>query len=792
MAASTDCSLTCAGNATEYCGAGNRLTVYYTNSTTTSSSSTSTATSASSTLACPGSNGVTYNATSGASFLVECYIDHAGGDLTMTYATSLAGCINSCDSTTGCQAYSWVASTDGSSNPCYLKSSIGASNSNTGVWGGKLIATGSTTSSFATTTAASTTTSVTAVTTTTSATVSSSTDVSCPSSDGTYFTATDGRQFLIECYIDHAGGDLTMGYVTTLASCINLCDTTSGCQAYSWVATANGQNNPCYMKSSIGTGGANSGVWGGKLVAGSASSSTTSVKSSTTTTSAAASSTVSSTTTAATAAATATNPTCPSSDGNYFIATDGRRFLVECSVDHAGGDLTMGYVTSLAGCINLCDTTSGCQAFSWVASTSGASNPCYLKSSIGANNVNSGVWGGKLVAGSVSTSAAATTTTVAASSTVPVTSAASTTTTTAAASTGVLACPGSNGATYTASDGRTWLVECGIDHAGGDLTMQYATTLTGCIQLCDSTSGCVAYSWVSAANGQNGPCYMKSSVGASNSNSGVWGGKYLSGSAAASTNVVTSTAAGTATSATSNSAAASSSVATTSSTSSSAISSNIACPASDQIQYSLSSGQVALVECGIDHAGGDLTMVYATSLQLCINACASTSGCQAWSYVATQNGQTNPCYLKSSIGANNKNSGVWGGKFVSTATVTSSTASVTSSSRSTASSASSSSASSGSAFVSTTTSAASSSSSAASAAVAVAASVPACPASDGVTYTSSTGATFMVQCYDDHVGGDLSMAYATSLMGCINLCATTTGCQAYSFVSSVLSHITIS
>jgi len=74
-----------------------------------------------------------------------------------------------------------------------------------------------------------------------------------------------------------------------------------------------------------------------------------------------------------------------------------------------------------------------------------------------------------------------------------------------------LFCPASDGAVYTISSTR-WQVECGLDHAGGDMSApngQHASNLEACIQRCSARSGCVN---VACVNG-NGACYMKSVVG---------------------------------------------------------------------------------------------------------------------------------------------------------------------------------------------------------------------------------------------------------------------------------------
>jgi len=98
---------------------------------------------------------------SGSSFLLECGIDHAGGDLAMTYVSSFAGCIAACATTSGCVDVSL------SGNACYMKSTLGNALSASNIYGAKLI----TSTSTSTTASATATTSTVTATGTSTATV---------------------------------------------------------------------------------------------------------------------------------------------------------------------------------------------------------------------------------------------------------------------------------------------------------------------------------------------------------------------------------------------------------------------------------------------------------------------------------------------------------------------------------------------------------------------------------------------------------------------------------------------
>ena len=112
-----------------------------TSTTVSSKSSTTSAPPSSSSLSCPASNGQTYAASNGASFLVECDTDHVAGDMGMVYVKTYEECINECATTTGCVDVSL------SGAACYLKKTLGAALSDSGIRGAKLIVVGSSTGS---------------------------------------------------------------------------------------------------------------------------------------------------------------------------------------------------------------------------------------------------------------------------------------------------------------------------------------------------------------------------------------------------------------------------------------------------------------------------------------------------------------------------------------------------------------------------------------------------------------------------------------------------------------------
>lgn len=196
---------------------------------------------------------------------------------------------------------------------------------------------------------------------------------------------------------------------------------------------------------------------------------------------------------------------CPASN-NTMITSNGKNFTVECGIDRSGGDLTSLTVASFQDCIDACAQNSQC------VDVSLSGTACYLKSTLGVAVSNGGIWGAKLNSTSASSASPSPSTSTASpgsgiDASSAFVSAVSTTTWSTAASSTVLSCPGSNNSTYVSND-LSFLIECGIDHAGGDLKAVDANSLQQCIDACATQNGCVDVSFLGAA------CYMKSSVGA--------------------------------------------------------------------------------------------------------------------------------------------------------------------------------------------------------------------------------------------------------------------------------------
>lgn len=260
----------------------------------------------------------------------------------------------------------------------------------------------------------------------------------------------------------------------------------------------------------------------------------------------------------------------------------------------------MVYVESLRDCIDACDGWNGTQPCVDVSLSGSA---CYLKYVLGDYVPYEGLLGARL-----------------ASATTP---------------TPPISCPASNGANYTTTTNLTFAIECGVDFAGGDLVAQNVGStapngngdlwLQNCIEACGSTQGCVG------ASLSGSTCYMKSQLGTASNNSVITGIRLLS----PQSNVT-------------------------------ACDTNFpVCPACDGVILDSQDSDPTLqyqVQCGIDHAGGDLQGEDSVHTGLrgvrrfrnCIEDCAEEDECVGVSFLGDS------CYLKSTLGAISQNEAVWG------------------------------------------------------------------------------------------------------------------------------------
>ncbi|RMZ01282.1 hypothetical protein D0864_03495 [Hortaea werneckii] len=290
----------------------------------------------------------------------------------------------------------------------------------------------------------------------------------CPESNNTLFKSPNGAEFAIECGIDHAAGDIGMVYVRNLGECAVRCSETSGCVDVSLSGAA------CYLKSNLGPTSYNAAINGARLVSqpsATASLSVSSVQA----------------TTASVATPTSTRLSCPASNGTYYTASSGMVFVIDCDTDYPGGDMDSVKATSLEECIEACDDEVSCSAL--VLSGVG----CYQKYQANTPTRARGILAARLVDATTRDNTS-------------------------------LFCPANNGFIYTTENGQEFVIECFIDHPGGNLdvfemTGAGNTWFAQCIETCANYPGCLDVSLSGAA------CYLKSTLNAPTSADGIRGAR---------------------------------------------------------------------------------------------------------------------------------------------------------------------------------------------------------------------------------------------------------------------------
>lgn len=268
----------------------------------------------------------------------------------------------------------------------------------------------------------------------------------------------------------------------------------------------------CYLKSSVGAPLYNQ-VWGARLLLPPGATTT-----------------ITTSTSSAAATPTSTGLSCPASNGTIYHAPSGSDFIIECGIDRTGGDIYSYKALSFEQCIADCDSDTYCVD----VSLSGVA--CYAKGTIEPANSAPNILGARLLmpGEAASISAAATSSSAATSSTstvvVATTSAAAASSTASSSAAAVstillttstaifaaatsspaaalpspatepnyLRCPRDDNTIYTAQDGETVSIECGIDHPGGDLgSIEFDgntptdSWFTQCVEACAANVNCV-------------------------------------------------------------------------------------------------------------------------------------------------------------------------------------------------------------------------------------------------------------------------------------------------------------
>ncbi|KAI5199776.1 hypothetical protein E4T39_06075 [Aureobasidium subglaciale] len=559
----------------------------------------------------------------------------------------------------------------------------------------------------------------------------------CPATNGKNLADSNNVTYTIACSSDTSIGSYSSSQAAgSYFDCMIACDNaaSTGCVAFTYAGGVNGQGSgTCYLKNAQGTFTAS----GNNLVSGSRVSAVSPGSSTTVTTSSAS--------TSASSSSTASASLCPGTNGQAILSSNNATYTIACSSDtNIGSYSSVPAVNTYLECLSACDAaaSTGCVAFTYVGGTNGqGSGTCYLKNALGSAVPT----GNNFISGFLKKSAVSSSATV--SSTQSGSASASTTVSSSAtASASGSLCPSVDSHDITDSNGKTYTIKCSSDtNIGSFANGQAVNTYADCLASCDSTTGCVAFTYVGGSNGQgSGTCYLKNVLGSAVPAGDNLVSGFLKQSAANSSASSSSTG--------------SSAISSTVSSSATASASGSLCPAADK--QTVNGYTVA---CSSDtnigsYSSGQATTSYTDCMSLC-NA-ASSTGCVAFTYVGGQNGQgSGTCYLKNSMGSAVAAGGNLVSGFLNQSTVSSSVSSSSSSVSSTA--------------VSSSTSASAS------------AQANLCPQANGKIVTDSNGNLYNVTCSADNSVGSYSNAQAsTSYLDCMTACdaATSSGCQGFSYV----------
>lgn len=255
---------------------------------------------------------------------------------------------------------------------------------------------------------------------------------------------------------------------------------------------------------------------------------------------------------------------------NFSQGTVYQGFAIDCGVDYFGDDLSNVPSVSLSDCIDICSATAGCVDVSYVPDQ----QTCYLKSATSNKHNDSGVWTAK-----------------------------KDTTVTCADN-------ASQGQIY---DG--FVISCGVDYYGGDISNLQTDTFTACIDACSNTAGCVDVSFLGTT------CYLKNRLTQSSDNVNVW----------------TATKQG----------AASGSPSVTS------VNSGLTCAPGDITKSYTTSKDTYDIHCNMDYYGGDLKSTQTSTFEECIAACELADSCIDVSYLV------GTCYMKNFLTTLTPANNVW-------------------------------------------------------------------------------------------------------------------------------------
>ncbi|TKX25869.1 PAN domain-containing protein 4 [Elsinoe australis] len=430
-------------------------------STTASTSSGSAPSFSPKSVTCPTDNGNLYTAANNRQYVVQCGVDHAGGNIGMAYVSSFQECIERCAANAKCVTVSL------SGAACYLKDNVGMAMDNT-VWSAREVSAADASSIENRPTPSPTSSGQGASSIAAPGGTRSCKNVA--SAGSSYTDAACGRQYTIACSSDLPGqGDYAAKYSQSFEGCFQYCGAESTCTAFSYFGGI------CYLKSLMGRD-LNIVSPSGADIAYMSSAGTP-------------------------APTPAAGTTCRSLPSTYE-STEDRKYKVKCGYDELGfSDIGSAFSRTFSACFALCDKFEKCVGFAYAAQT------CYFKSAIGNTNENYNIdlaYLENVKPQKTTKSAKPSKTTAGSGST---------------ASQDPRACSSlsDKGSTYQKGDGPTYQLYCGIDLYGGDYDTASSPTYEGCLDICTQQERCVAFAYLRDSQ----LCYLKSEVNMGRKSSGV-------------------------------------------------------------------------------------------------------------------------------------------------------------------------------------------------------------------------------------------------------------------------------
>ncbi|THY78977.1 hypothetical protein D6C86_01961 [Aureobasidium pullulans] len=387
--------------------------------------------SVNSTDQCASDSGTVYAVTGGYAYVGETYdtssvvLDDDGNEVSRpalskrAYAPTLRACLAYCDRTTGCAGTNYFAN----NGTCTLFSRItGATpdpNSSSAIFVATPEEAASSSSQYEATatlppSTASTLGSITASPSTSSSLAPSSTITGpywtstatplCPAADGTYYTDSNNALYQIRCNSDSEGNLIASVGTNSrgIRGCMEACDSTTGCVAFTYSADDTRTQGTCYLRSALNrvVSGASDSLSVGILVrAASPSSSPSSSRSTSSLISSGPAAQSSSTRSSASAAPSLTSSSssrsssvssrssssvapavsqatysCPANDQQRVVDSYGAVYRLGCGNDTNSGGTSAGAQPDFNACFALCDARQGCVAWSF-----NAQKRCFLK-----------------------------------------------------------------------------------------------------------------------------------------------------------------------------------------------------------------------------------------------------------------------------------------------------------------------------------------------------------------------------------------------------------------------------